>query len=185
MTSLYSMWRVRLKMPGSQGTALDSPLGAGLFATLLRRRANGRGPLVAEVTPSGRAFGARLRALMEGLGDPETKRPITVDALYKIIDTEPELAMSRGHLYKLVEGSALPRLDLIEALARFFGVPASYFVDDHSYVDETIARVDAALAEVDAMILRLTELRVALVRERDNPAKPEKKARKPLKHASL
>jgi transcriptional regulator with XRE-family HTH domain len=122
---------------------------------------------VAEVTLSGRAFGARLRALMNGLGDPKTKRPITVDALYKIIDTEPDLAMSRGHLYKLVEGSALPRLDLIEALARFFGVPASYFVGDHTYLDETIVPVDAALAEVDAMILRLSELRVALVRERD------------------
>jgi transcriptional regulator with XRE-family HTH domain len=118
---------------------------------------------------------------MEGLGDPATGRSITVDALYKIIDTEPELAMSRGHLYRLVEGSALPRLDLIEALASFFGVPASYFVGGHTYSDETIARVDAALAEVDAMTARLTELRVALVRENDTLAEPEKKAGMPPK----
>lgn len=125
---------------------------------------------VADVTPTGRRFGARLRALMDGLGTPKSGRPITVDALYKMMDNEPDLAISRSHFYKLVEGSALPRLDLIEALARFFGVPASYFVDDHTYLEETIAKVDEAIAQVDAMIQRLNELRVALIRERDNVA---------------
>jgi hypothetical protein len=121
---------------------------------------------------------------MDSLGDPATGRPITVDALYRIIDREPELAISRGHLYRLVEGSAMPRLDLIEALGRFFGVPASYFVGGPAYVDETIARVDATLAQVDAMMLRLSELRVALVRDRDrdrdtaNVATPEPKSAK-------
>jgi transcriptional regulator with XRE-family HTH domain len=107
---------------------------------------------------------------MENLGIADSGRPITVDALYKLIEKEPSLAMSRGHLYRLVEGSAIPRLDLIEALARFFKVPASYFVDDHTYVEETISKVDAAVGEVDAMIQRLSELRVALVRECDNIA---------------
>lgn len=125
---------------------------------------------MAEVTPTGRRFGTRLRALMENLGIADSGRPITVDALYKLIEKEPSLAMSRGHLYRLVEGSAIPRLDLIEALARFFKVPASYFVDDHTYVEETISKVDAAVGEVDAMIQRLSELRVALVRECDNIA---------------
>lgn len=120
---------------------------------------------VAEVTETGRRFGARLKSLMENLGVADSGRPITVDALYKLIDKEPELAMSRGHLYRLIEGSAVPRLDLIEALARFFKVPASYFVDDQTYTRETISKLDAAVSEVDAMLQRLTELRVALVRE--------------------
>lgn len=120
---------------------------------------------MAEVTETGRRFGARLKALMENLGVAESGRPITVDALYKLIDKEPELAMSRGHLYRLVEGSAVPRLDLIEALARFFKVPASYFVDNQTYAEETISKLDAAVEEVDAMLQRLTELRVALIRE--------------------
>ena len=134
---------------------------------------------MAEVTPTGRQFGGRLRLLMDSLGDPETGRPITVDALHKILDKDPELAMNRAQLYRLVEGTAVPRLDVVKALARFFGVPASFFVDDPTYRDETIARVDAALTQVDAMIARLRELRVALVRDRDSLAKPEKKAAKP------
>ncbi len=121
-----------------------------------------------EISPTGRRFGARLRALMEGLGAAETGRPITVDSLYKLIEKEPDLAMSRGHLYRLVEGSAIPRLDLIEALARFFKVPASYFLDDHTFLEETIKKVDSALAEIDTFRSQLTELRVALVRERDS-----------------
>ncbi len=104
---------------------------------------------------------------MEGLGSTETGRPITVDGLYRLIENEGGLAMSRGHLYRLVEGSAIPRLDLIEALARFFKVPASYFVDDHTYLDETVTKVDSAVDEIDAMVTRLRELRVALVRDRD------------------
>lgn len=120
-----------------------------------------------EVTPTGRRFGARLRALMEGLGSAETGRAITVDGLYRLIEDEPDLAMSRGHLYRLVDGRAIPRLDLIEALARFFKVPASYFVDDHTYLDETIDKVDAAVEDIDGMMARLNELRVALVRDRD------------------
>lgn len=120
-----------------------------------------------EVTPTGRRFGARLRALMENLGANDTGRPITVDGLYRLIEDDEHLAMSRGHLYRLVEGSAIPRLDLIEALAKFFNVPASHFVDDHTYLDETIDRVDAAIKEIDQMTTRLRELRVALVRDRD------------------
>lgn len=122
-----------------------------------------------EVTPTGRRFGARLKALMDGLGAADSGRPITVDGLYRMISNEPGLAMSRGHLYRLVDGTATPRLDVIEALANFFKVPASYFVDDHTYLDETINKVDAALREVDSMQTRLTQLRVALVRERNTP----------------
>ena len=47
-----------------------------------------------EVTPTGRRFGARLRALIEGLGSTETGQPITVDGLYRLIEDEPDLAMS-------------------------------------------------------------------------------------------
>ena len=86
---------------------------------------------------------------MDGLGAADSGRPITVDGLYRMISNEPGLAMSRGHLYRLVDGTATPRLDVIEALANFFKVPASYFVDDHTYLDETINKVDAALREVD------------------------------------
>lgn len=112
---------------------------------------------------------------MDGLGAADSGRPITVNGLYRMISNEPGLAMSRGHLYRLVDGTATPRLDVIEALANFFKVPASYFVNDHTYLDETINKVNAALREVDTMQTRLTQLRVALVRERNTTtAQPDR-----------
>lgn len=101
---------------------------------------------------------------MEGLGSPEGT-PITVHDLYRAIENEPDLAMSRGHLYRLVEGTAMPRLHVIEALARFFNLPVSYFVDD-DYRTATLAEIDAFGADLDAMRARLSRLRVMLVRDR-------------------
>ena len=115
-------------------------------------------------TPTGLRFGSRLRAAMEGLGSPEGT-PITVHDLYRAIENEPDLAMSRGHLYRLVEGTAMPRLHVLEALARFFNLPVSYFVDDDDYRTATLAEIDAFGADLDAMRARLSRLRVMLVRD--------------------
>ncbi|MDD4865746.1 MAG: helix-turn-helix transcriptional regulator [Mycobacterium sp.] len=115
---------------------------------------------------------------MQDFGDPDTGQPLTPDALYKIIENEPDLAMSRSSVYRLVEGSAIPRLDLIEALARFFAVPASYFVDDQTYADETLTQVGHTLTQLDALKVRLSELRVTLARDRDSEPR-QRKADKP------
>ena len=126
-----------------------------------------RGGYVAEVTPTGRRVGERLRRLIDGLGPDESGRPLTVDAFYKLIENEPDVEISRSQLYKLVDGKFSPRLQLIEGLARYFGVSPAYFVvGETPNVDATTAKVDAAIEEVDAMMQRLSELRAELVRER-------------------
>lgn len=40
----------------------------------------------------------------------------------------PDVPVSQSGLYRLVHGDAIPRLDLIIALARVFDVPPEYFV---------------------------------------------------------
>lgn len=40
----------------------------------------------------------------------------------------PDVPVSQSGLYRLVHGQAIPRLDLIIALARVFDVPPEYFV---------------------------------------------------------
>ncbi|AHH16423.1 helix-turn-helix domain-containing protein [Nocardia nova] len=42
----------------------------------------------------------------------------------------PDVPVSQSGLYRLVHGEAIPRLDLIIALARVFDVPPEYFVTD-------------------------------------------------------
>lgn len=129
---------------------------------------------MADVTHTGRQFGERLRALIAGIGAGTPAQPVTVDAFHRLIRTEPGLAMSRGQLYRLVDGSAAPpRLDRIVAFARYFNVPASYFLDDTAYSAETVAKIRAAVDDVDAMMQRLSELRVALVRGLDKANDPE------------
>ncbi|MFI9508639.1 helix-turn-helix domain-containing protein [Nocardia sp. NPDC052566] len=40
----------------------------------------------------------------------------------------PDVAISQSGLYRLIHGQAIPRLDLIIALARVFDVSPEYFV---------------------------------------------------------
>ncbi len=40
----------------------------------------------------------------------------------------PDVPVSQSGLYRLIHGEAIPRLDLIIALARVFDVPPEYFV---------------------------------------------------------
>lgn len=40
----------------------------------------------------------------------------------------PDVPVSQSGLYRLIHGDAIPRLDLIIALARVFDVPPEYFV---------------------------------------------------------
>ncbi len=42
----------------------------------------------------------------------------------------PDVPVSQSGLYRLVHGEAIPRLDLIIALARVFDVPPEYFVTE-------------------------------------------------------
>ncbi|MFE4459147.1 helix-turn-helix domain-containing protein [Nocardia tengchongensis] len=43
----------------------------------------------------------------------------------------PDVPVSQSGLYRLIHGDAIPRLDLIIALARVFDVPPEYFVTAH------------------------------------------------------
>ncbi len=44
----------------------------------------------------------------------------------------PDVPVSQSGLYRLIHGEAIPRLDLIIALARVFDVPPEYFVTAES-----------------------------------------------------
>ncbi|WP_239003447.1 helix-turn-helix domain-containing protein [Nocardia panacis] len=43
----------------------------------------------------------------------------------------PDVPVSQSGLYRLIHGDAIPRLDLIIALARVFDVPPEYFVSEN------------------------------------------------------
>lgn len=125
-----------------------------------------------DVTPTGRRFGARLRALMESREVGESGRPMTVDGLYREIEDVPGLAMSRGHLYRLCDGKAIPRLDVIEALARFFNVRTSYFVDDSTYTEGTLDTINDVAAKADVLMDALKQMKAELLRDIEQQRPP-------------
>jgi DNA-binding phage protein len=58
-------------------------------------------------------------------------RSLTLYALAQHLETVyPDVAVSQSGLYRLIHGDAIPRLDLIMALAHTFNVPPEYFVTD-------------------------------------------------------
>lgn len=123
---------------------------------------------MADATPIGLRFAARLRTLMEAFSSPELgTAPLTVGRLYSLIENEPGVDISRAHFYHLADGTAVPRLDLIDALARFFRVPAKYFVDDAEPRFEEAGQINAVIDRIDASIALLHEIRMAMIRERD------------------
>ncbi|SHX99776.1 Uncharacterised protein [Mycobacteroides abscessus subsp. abscessus] len=118
--------------------------------------------LVDERDPVAQRFGARLRELMERPSVGSER--LTPDALFKRLknDADTDLMISRAHVYKLCDGEAIPRLDVIVALAKFFNVSAAYFTDDRTYKEETIAKIDSAIAEFEHAVTTLADLRAAL-----------------------
>jgi hypothetical protein len=58
-------------------------------------------------------------------------RSLTLYSLAQHLETVyPDVPVSQSGLYRLIHGEAIPRLDLIIALARVFDVPPEYLVTD-------------------------------------------------------
>ncbi len=61
--------------------------------------------------------------------DDGSTRSLTLYSLAQHLELAyPDVPVSQSGLYRLIHGQAIPRLDLIIALARVFDVPPEYFV---------------------------------------------------------
>ncbi|MFG1792709.1 helix-turn-helix domain-containing protein [Nocardia sp. NPDC049149] len=88
-----------------------------------------------ELTPRQEAaaiFSQRLAELIaESVVSTEdgSARSLTLYSLAQHLElAHPDVPVSQSGLYRLINGEAIPRLDLIIALARVFNVPPEYFV---------------------------------------------------------
>ncbi|WP_327147993.1 helix-turn-helix domain-containing protein [Nocardia sp. NBC_01329] len=77
-------------------------------------------------------FSSRLSELIsESVVSTEdgSTRSLTLYSLAQHLELAyPDVPVSQSGLYRLIHGDAIPRLDLIIALARVFDVPPEYFV---------------------------------------------------------
>ncbi|WP_231387130.1 MULTISPECIES: helix-turn-helix domain-containing protein [Nocardia] len=77
-------------------------------------------------------FSSRLSELIaESVVSTEdgSTRSLTLYSLAQHLELAyPDVPVSQSGLYRLIHGEAIPRLDLIIALARVFDVPPEYFV---------------------------------------------------------
>jgi transcriptional regulator with XRE-family HTH domain len=92
------------------------------------------------ITPAGTAesgvIAQRLRYLFDNKRKPDGKRYSYREVL-KAIDAQGGPSISVGYLSQLVTGVRTnPMMDAIQALAKFFDVPLSYF-DAHESTEET------------------------------------------------
>lgn len=88
-------------------------------------------------------FDVKLRELVDSYevaaAPGEEPRPITGYRLHQILTEQfPDVAVSKAHLYRLLNGhtipsrrptAAIPRLDVILAFAQIFSITPAYFVD--------------------------------------------------------
>jgi transcriptional regulator with XRE-family HTH domain len=104
------------------------------------------------------ALRGRLNRLFETV-HPPGRGPYSNEEVARAIRAEGG-GISRAYLSYLRNGDRdNPTLQHLEALARFFGVPAAYFFDE-SIADETYAQSEVALALRDAGV-RSVALKVA------------------------
>lgn len=79
-------------------------------------------------------FSSRLSELIaESVVSTEdgSTRGLTLYSLAQHLELAyPDVPVSQSGLYRLIHGDAIPRLDLIIALARVFDVPPEYFVTE-------------------------------------------------------
>lgn len=58
-------------------------------------------------------------------------RSLTLYSLARHLELAyPDVPVSQSGLYRLIHGDAIPRLDLVIALARVFDVPQEYFLSE-------------------------------------------------------
>lgn len=85
-------------------------------------------------------FSSRLAELIgESVVSTEdgATRSLTLYALAQHLELAyPDVPVSQSGLYRLIHGEAIPRLDLIIALARVFDVPPEFFVTTKSNGDQ-------------------------------------------------
>ena len=78
---------------------------------------------------SPRTFADKLNKLMEVLAIADGK-PMTANGFLADFKAKTGVAISKGYLSELRNGVVTaPRVDLVQALAQYFGVRASYFLD--------------------------------------------------------
>jgi hypothetical protein len=79
-------------------------------------------------------FSSRLSGLIaESVVSTEdgSTRSLTLYSLAQHLELAyPDVPVSQSGLYRLIHGDAIPRLDLVIALARVFDVPPEYFVTE-------------------------------------------------------
>lgn len=79
-------------------------------------------------------FSSRLSELIaESVVSTEdgSTRSLTLYSLAQHLELAyPDVPVSQSGLYRLIHGDAIPRLDLVIALARVFDVPPEYFVTE-------------------------------------------------------
>ena len=104
-----------------------------------------------------RTFAERLSALIEsaragGLA-PHSYREISA-----AVERAGGPAMSPAYLQQLATGKRVnPKIHYVEALAKLFGVPVTYFFDDEPTADAD-ADADGAAGEAKLMAMRAREL---------------------------
>ncbi|APE36898.1 transcriptional regulator [Nocardia mangyaensis] len=82
-------------------------------------------------------FSKRLAELVsESVVSTEAEGPVRSLTLYSLAQhlelAYPDVPISQSGLYRLIHGEAIPRLDLIVALARVFDVAPEYFITDNN-----------------------------------------------------
>lgn len=92
-----------------------------------------------EQTPRQAAASIFSRRLSELIGESVVAtedgatRSLTLYSLAQHLELAyPDVPVSQSGLYRLIHGEAIPRLDLIIALARVFDVPPEYFVAEEN-----------------------------------------------------
>jgi hypothetical protein len=92
-----------------------------------------------------KTFADRLRFLFATVRHP-SGREYNVTEVAEAINARGRYPISRGYISALKEGlKPVPSRDCAEAIAEFFGVPASYFYDDETanWVEQEIQLVSA------------------------------------------
>ncbi|KAA8881920.1 helix-turn-helix transcriptional regulator [Nocardia colli] len=92
--------------------------------------AEGLSPKQAAAATFSRKLSALIAESIVSTGEGAT-RSLTLYSLARHLELAyPDVPVSQSGLYRLIHGDAIPRLDLIIALARVFDVPTEYFVTD-------------------------------------------------------
>jgi transcriptional regulator with XRE-family HTH domain len=104
-----------------------------------------------------RTFAEKLCGLIDGLR-ANSEAPHSYRELSSAIDKAGGPAMSPAYIQQLATGKRInPKIHYVEALARLFGVPVTYFFDDEEITEPSPA-AEARGNEAKLMAMRAQEL---------------------------